>query len=49
MQDQGHSTTEIGERIDMPAGRGFLRDAEYGAIDGSVTTSAIVSGVAGAG
>lgn len=49
MQDHGHSTTEIRERIENPAGRGFLRDAVYGAIDGSVTTFAIVSGVAGAG
>ena len=32
-----------------PAGRGNLRDVVYGAIDGAVTTFAIVAGVAGAG
>lgn len=30
-------------------GRGYLRDIIYGAIDGSVTTFALVAGVAGAG
>lgn len=32
-----------------PQGHGHLRDIVYGAIDGSVTTFAIVAGVAGAG
>ena len=40
---------EIAERIGTPPGRGVLRDAIYGAIDGAVTTFAIVAGVAGAG
>lgn len=47
--DHGHSAKEIVERIGSPPGRGVLRDAIYGAIDGAVTTFAIVAGVAGAG
>ncbi|WP_292288211.1 VIT1/CCC1 transporter family protein [Marivita sp.] len=47
--DHGHSQTEIEARIDAPAGRGYVRDIIYGGIDGSVTTFAIVAGVAGAG
>lgn len=49
MRDHGHSHVEIAERIGAPQGRGVLRDAVYGGIDGSVTTFAIVAGVAGAG
>lgn len=49
MSDHGHSQQEIRARIGAPPGRGVLRDAVYGAIDGSVTTFAIVAGVAGAG
>lgn len=49
MPEHGHSPEEIAERIGTPPGRGVLRDAVYGAIDGAVTTFAIVSGVAGAG
>lgn len=47
--EHGHSAAEIADRIDNPPGRGYLRDVVYGAIDGSVTTFAIVAGVAGAG
>ena len=47
--EHGHSQAEITARISQPAGRGYLRDIVYGAIDGSVTTFAIVAGVAGAG
>lgn len=47
--DHGHSQAEVEARINAPAGRGYLRDTVYGAIDGSVTTFAIVAGVAGAG
>ncbi|MEP1200270.1 VIT1/CCC1 transporter family protein [Tateyamaria sp.] len=49
MSDHGHSAKEIAERIGAPPGRGVLRDAIYGAIDGAVTTFAIVAGVSGAG
>ena len=49
MEDHGHSQSEVEARINSPAGRGHLRDMIYGAIDGSVTTLAIVAGVAGAG
>ncbi|WP_223427747.1 VIT1/CCC1 transporter family protein [Tateyamaria pelophila] len=49
MTDHGHSPQEIAKRIGAPHGRGVLRDAVYGAIDGAVTTFAIVAGVAGAG
>jgi len=49
MVDHGHSQSEIEKRIGAPPGRGVLRDVVYGGIDGSVTTFAIVAGVAGAG
>lgn len=49
MQDHGHSQSEVEARINAPPGRGILRDVVYGGIDGSVTTFAIVAGVAGAG
>ncbi len=49
MTDHGHSQQEIEQRISDPPGRGVLRDIVYGGIDGSVTTFAIVAGVAGAG
>ncbi|MFP7570862.1 VIT1/CCC1 transporter family protein [Marivita sp. S2033] len=47
--EHGHSQAEVEHRIGQPSGRGNLRDIVYGAIDGSVTTFAIVAGVAGAG
>ena len=46
MSEHGHSPTEIAERIGTPDGSGVLKDAVYGAIDGAVTTFAIVAGVA---
>ncbi len=49
MIDHGHSKQEIADRINAPQGQGVLRDVVYGGIDGSVTTFAIVAGVAGAG
>lgn len=49
MTEHGHSQQEVTERINAPPGRGVLRDMVYGGIDGSVTTFAIVAGVAGAG
>lgn len=49
MPEHGHTPREIADRIGAPPGRGLLRDAVYGAIDGTVTTFAIVAGVVGAG
>ncbi|MEC3861987.1 VIT1/CCC1 transporter family protein [Mesobacterium sp. TK19101] len=49
LPEHGHSQAEVERRIGAPQGRGYLRDIVYGAIDGSVTTFAIVAGVAGAG
>jgi VIT1/CCC1 family predicted Fe2+/Mn2+ transporter len=49
VSEHGHTPQEIAKRIGAPLGRGVLRDAIYGAIDGAVTTFAIVAGVAGAG
>ncbi len=47
--EHGHSPAEVRERINGSQGPGMLRDTVYGAIDGAVTTFAIVSAVAGAG
>lgn len=49
MTEHDHSTAAIRARLDARPGRGVLRDLVYGGIDGSVTTFAIVAGVAGAG
>lgn len=47
--EHGHSPDEVAIRIDGSPHPSFLRDTVYGAIDGAVTTFAIVAGVAGAG
>ncbi|NPD20615.1 VIT1/CCC1 transporter family protein [Alterinioella nitratireducens] len=47
--EHGHTQVEVEARIRTGGGRGYLRDTVYGAIDGAVTTFAIVAGVAGAG
>ena len=47
--EHGHSPDEVSARISGPTRRSYLRDTVYGAIDGAVTTFAIVAGVAGAG
>ncbi len=49
MKEHGHSHAEIAARFAAPPSGGYLRDSVYGAIDGCVTTFAIVAGVAGAG
>ena len=48
-QDHGHSLEEVAERLGKSTKVNFLSDAIYGAIDGAVTTFAIVAGVEGAG
>lgn len=47
--EHGHSEEEIAARIAAPARQSYIKDTVYGAIDGAVTTFAIVSAVAGAG
>lgn len=43
-----HTPERIRERLASPAGHGYLRDAVYGAVDGAVTTLAVVTGALGA-
>src|SRR4026207_2394166 len=43
-----HSAEAIKQRLARGPGHNYLRDWIYGGIDGSVTTFAVVSGVAGA-
>lgn len=47
--EHGHSLADVQARINAPMRVSVLRDTVYGAIDGAVTTFAIVSAVAGAG
>ncbi len=44
-----HSPSQIAERLKAGPGSIYLKDFVYGAIDGAVTTFAVVAGVAGAG
>ena len=44
-----HTPQAIRERLEKSPGSDYLKDSIYGAIDGAVTTFAVVSSVAGAG
>lgn len=48
-KDHGHTHADINERVSNAAKTSPIRDLVYGAVDGTITTFAIVSGVAGAG
>lgn len=48
MLEHGHEPQEIARRIGMAGKKSYLKDVIYGAIDGAVTTFAIVAGVVGA-
>ena len=48
MLEHGHDPEDIAHRIGKTTQRSHLRDVIYGAIDGAVTTFAIVAGVVGA-
>ncbi len=47
--EHSHDPQDIAARLSNPPGQHYLKDAIYGAVDGAVTTFAVVSGVAGAG
>jgi len=46
---RAHTATAVRARLTAPPRASYLRDFVYGAIDGAVTTFAVVAGVAGAG
>lgn len=46
--EENHTEQAIAQRLARVEGRSYLRDLVYGAVDGIVTTFAIVAGVAGA-
>ena len=47
--EHSHAPTAIADRLAAGGKSGPLKDLVYGAIDGTVTTFAIVAGVEGAG
>ena len=47
--EHAHDPTSIAQRVNRTKAHNYLRDFVYGAIDGTVTTFAVVSSVAGAG
>lgn len=47
--EHSHRREDIRQRLELPSKKSYLKDAVYGAIDGAVTTFAVVSGVSGAG
>ncbi len=48
MLEHDHDPASIHERLSAPHRNSYLKDAVFGAIDGTVTTFAIVAGVVGA-
>ena len=46
---KSHTPDKIADRLEAGPGSVYLKDFVYGAVDGAVTTFAIVAGVAGAG
>ena len=46
--EHGHSKAEIAQRLSGKPRASYLRDWDYGGIDGAVTTFAVVAGVSGA-
>ncbi|MBI4223959.1 MAG: hypothetical protein HY609_03420, partial [Deltaproteobacteria bacterium] len=48
MLEHSHTPDGIARRLQSKPAHSYLRDFVYGAVDGTVTTFAVVAGVAGA-